>query len=358
MKLAGYIEPDSFNYLDHIVPFCDIFKAPIFVVTEEDFQIARKYYPKSQLFYKSISDLTPDFLVKNFDGLIHANFWDKEKFDLMFHSSKQKYQKNFRSIFMPHGNSDKGHHFPIMEKFLSEDISLVYGNKMLDFIKNKAQNLEFKNYISIGNLRYNFFIKNFDFYNNFVKEEVFSQNFDPSKKTIIYAPTWQDDENSSSFFDLYEKLITQIPKKYNLIIKLHSRLYDDYMGRIIHLMEKHKNSKNIKILYDFPLIYPLLYHCDIYLGDFSSVGYDFLAFNKPMFFFDTLGLEKDDKKRFLYSYGHEIKLDEIDNIIDIIERNLKNDSLLKEKRKNLYLYTFDSSSPKKIKQKLFEICKD
>jgi len=35
---------------------------------------------------------------------------------------------------------------------------------------------------------------------------------------------------------------------------------------------------------DFPPIYPLLEKSAFYIGDYSSIGYDFLYFNRPLFF--------------------------------------------------------------------------
>jgi CDP-glycerol glycerophosphotransferase (TagB/SpsB family) len=39
------------------------------------------------------------------------------------------------------------------------------------------------------------------------------------------------------------------------------------------------------LLEHFPPVYPILSLADVYLGDASSVGYDYLFYERPMFFF-------------------------------------------------------------------------
>ncbi|HUD01103.1 MAG TPA: CDP-glycerol glycerophosphotransferase family protein, partial [Rhabdochlamydiaceae bacterium] len=69
------------------------------------------------------------------------------------------------------------------------------------------------------------------------------------------------------------------------------------------LRGEYENKKGIVFLSDFPCIYPILNASDGYLGDFSSIGYDFLAINKPLFFLDShFGA--------LYKCGLQLNLDE------------------------------------------------
>ena len=354
LNFVAFVESNQSHLIDHFVPFCKIINAPILLTQKNDFEIAKKFYPYSNFIYMDISDITEDYLVENFLGLIHSQFWNKEKFNLNFALSKNKFKKEFRSIYMPHGNSDKGHHYPMMENFPLQDISLVYGDKMIDFINEKSEK-KLSDHIVIGNLRYHYFLENFEFYKSLL-EDLILKDLDIDKKTILYAPTWNDYEGSSSFSISTQNLIEKIAEKYNLIIKIHPKLYDEKIGQIINLIEKHKNNKNIKILVDFPCIYPLLFYTDIYIGDYSSIGYDFLAFNRPMFFFNFQNLKKDDKKRFLHKYGIEILEKDLENLPEIIENSLKKEKDFILKRKSLYSYTFANTKPKAIRESLLKLC--
>jgi hypothetical protein len=341
IKYCAYLEPFCFNQADHLIPLCDIFKAPLFVSEEKDFNLLKKYYPFNDIELMHISDISPDFLVKNFDAVFHSTFWNKDTFDIKYHLAYQKYNKKIRSIYTPHGNSDKGYYSTIMENYFDQDIALVYGDQMMDFIKNRNPD-DPLDYIKIGNVRLEYYKKNKIFFDEIIKKEILNY-LDPNKKTILYAPTWEDGEKSSSFFEINEKFLLDILLDCNLIIKLHPRLYDHYPGRIINFIEKFKNFNNLKVLNEFPIVYPLLEITDIYLGDYSSVGYDFLKFNRPMFFIDKHNLEKIDKKKFLHNYGINIEMKNLGNIKKIILDGLKMEKEFKKKREELYFYTFDKN---------------
>jgi len=54
-------------------------------------------------------------------------------------------------------------------------------------------------YVVVGNYRYTYFKQNRAFFDHVVKEEVLSR-FSKPQPTILYAPTWLDLEESSTFF--------------------------------------------------------------------------------------------------------------------------------------------------------------
>jgi len=155
----------------------------------------------------------------------------------------------------------------------------------------------------------------------------------PKKKTIFYAPTWKDAEKSSSFEEVLEKLTSNSSKDFNIIIKLHPNFSIRDKIKLEKTVDGTK-IKNIIILDDFPSIYPLLNFSDIYLGDFSSIGYDFLYFNKPMFF-----LRPSNKNLYsnLYTCGEIL---DSDDFFKEIKSKLKDDEKYRTIRKQLYAYTF------------------
>lgn len=329
-KVGSLIYGNQFNYLDHLAPICYFLNIPLITNNEEISIAAKKYYPKVKVLF--IDNLNIHFYVaKNFDIIISCI--TKSLFDANFKFHQDQLNKNIQIVWCPHGNSDKGKTCQFFESLLNEKLVLVYGKKMIDFLKEKKVFHTISQVIEIGNYRLEYYKKFKNFFDNILINEVLKK-FKTKKKIILYAPTWKDAENSSSFEKNFEILLKTLPEKFNLIIKLHPNLIEKFNFEIE--MFKLKNEKNnILFLENFSLIYPLLNVVDVYLGDFSSIGYDFLFFKKPMFFLQSENLILNSD---LYKCGELIK-DE--NIYDIIEKGI-----IKHKYKNqikkMYDYTFKS----------------
>jgi len=234
-----------------------------------------------------------------------------------------------------------------------QDAVLLYGSHMIDLLKKLNIYKHLKKNKVIGNFRLSFYKKHRKFYDNLIDKLVFSK-LNPKKKTILYAPTWKDNENSTSFFKIFKNLITSCSSNYNLIIKLHPNLEKKNAAEFYQIYENDLPS-NVLLIEDLPLIYPLLNKCDIYLGDFSSVGYDFLFFQKPMFFLDPF--QRDETKEpslSLYKCGTQIKKEDWKNIFSFIENNLT--SNFQKIQKKTYEYTFGKeNSISEIKNRALEL---
>jgi len=192
-------------------------------------------------------------------------------------------------IWLPHGLSDKGWNTPFFEALVEEDLLLVYGQKMRDILREKKVIVP---QFSIGNFRKQFTIQHSSFYDALMKDR-FGEN-----RFILYAPTWDNEICWKTF----HKLIDQIP---NLLIKVHPNTQQKYPAQLEQLKGK------AEILEEFPPIYPLLSRTDLYIGEMSSIGYDFLTFNRPLFF---LRKNKTDPSTFLMQSGTQITVDEISQI--------------------------------------------
>lgn len=326
-KVACLIYGNHFHYLDHLAPLSYFFKIPLITNNEEISKAAKKYYPKIKVIY--IDNLKIHlYVVKNFNKIISCitlNF-----FEANFKFHQDLLNKNIKIIWCPHGNSDKGKTCPFFESLINEKFVLVYGKKMLDILKEKNIYHTIESIFEIGNYRLKYYKKFKFFLDNIVLKEI-RKKLTKRKSTILYAPTWKDAENSSSFEKYFEILLESLPEKYNLIIKLHPNLLEKFDLQIQLLKLKHERN-NILFLDNFPLIYPLLELVDIYLGDFSSIGYDFLYFEKPMFFLESKNI---NLRSNLYECGCLIS---DKNIFDSIEKNIINKK--NKAQKKLYNYTY------------------
>ncbi len=283
------------HYLDHLGVLAIELGLSLYVTEEATYQTAKTFYPELDCKLIDIQELSLNYLATHFDVIFESgHLWAFELlplFQLMFN-------KQMRIVYCPHGNSDKGH----SQAPIPKDISLVYGPHMMDHLKKTGSLDKINSTVLTGNYRYRYYLKNKDFYDNLLKPEL-EGKLDPEKKTIFYAPSWPDGENASSFLTSADRVLKEVGEFYNIIVRWHPFLDDLYPIETHQLLGQYENKKGIVFLHEVPCIYPILNASDGYLGDFSSIGYDFLAFNKPLFFLDShFGM--------LYKCGMQLNLDE------------------------------------------------
>lgn len=324
--------------IDHLAVVAAIMDIPLLFIDEVDYALAQRYYPDVKTAVIAYEELTPEFLIADYDVLFFSSLWDRRSFHEKFALLEKKYNKVLRHVHCPHGFSDKAFH---LMQTANEDIALIYGQNMLDMLKqhNVLQDLPY--YIVVGNYRYTYFKKYKLFFDKIIQEEVLS-HFYEQKPVILYAPTWLDKEKSTSFFDAYDEILGNLSSDYNMIVKLHPHLEPDDPGLYYKIVGKYEKKPNILFLKDFTLVYPLLELAAIYIGDMSSVGYDFLAFNKPMFFLNTKRRDaRTDKGLFLFRCGVEILPENYKDLYAIIDANLEKDQeKFSQIRREVYEYTF------------------
>jgi hypothetical protein len=333
------------TYLDHLGVLSHLIEIPLIVTEEKTYKFAKKYYPDIDVSLKDFSELSLDYLAHHFDVIFETGkFWAAELgpfFELMF-------RKKMRFVFCPHGNSDKGHS---LKNHVEQDISLTYGEHLSDLQKQNGAANKIKHFVRTGNYRYPYYLKHRAFYDSLAHQEVFS-HFAKEKPTILYAPTWQDQENPTSFFSAIDTLIEKLCESFNIVIKLHPFLSDDFPAQTLQILGRYQNHPSAFFLTDFPPIYPLLSRCDLYLGDYSSIGYDFLAFDKPLFF---LNPKQNAHNSPLKTCGLEIPIHKGEDLKEFLIKSL--DSSAKDfskQRQSIYSYSFgEERSPLLIRSDIF-----
>jgi hypothetical protein len=218
-----------------------------------------------------------EYLAEEFDVIFETGkFWAQD----LKGSLELFYQKKMRFVFCPHGNSDKGHS---IEELISQDISLVYGDHLLNLLKHNGSLQKIRHVVRTGNYRLPYYLRHKSFYDALAEGEVFSR-FSQAKPFALYAPTWSNKENPTSFFSAMDILVEQLASDFNLLIKVHPLLLERHPAQVIALMSRYEKCPSALFLQDFPPIYPLLDKSALYIGDYSSIGYDFLVYDKPLFF--------------------------------------------------------------------------
>ncbi|NGX38089.1 MAG: putative CDP-glycerol:glycerophosphate glycerophosphotransferase [Chlamydiae bacterium] len=247
MKAAISTGPET--HLDHLAPICFSRNIPLIVTDLRHLDIAKAFYPMVESRYVPLSEMTLEYIAKNFNEIVTCGkFWAMELQPLV----KLFFNKTIRFVFAPHGYSDKE---DLLKMPVEQDIELSYekeGNYRLWF--------------------YNEHKSHFD--------ALAAKFFQTEKKVVLYAPTWETKATSSSFFESIDAVIQALGEHYHLLIKLHPLLEENDPAAFHRILGKYEKE----FIVDFPAIYPLLEKTDIYLGDFSSIGYDFLAYDRPLFF--------------------------------------------------------------------------
>lgn len=258
---AGLIYGPEFHHLDHLAPLCSQMGIPLILTDDALAEQACFFYPDLKILHWD-PFLAPERLVAEFDTIYYST--PRVLFDEVFFFAQAFQNKRIKTIWCPHGNSDKGRASPFMEALVHEEELLTYGPRIERFLREKGIKAPMTR---IGNYRLAYFQRHKEFYQTLLPKK--------EKPTILYAPTWQDQEKNSSFPALWPYLL-QAPKHYELIVKLHPNLYLQYPEEIEQL------KSQVEILENFPPVYPILDRTDLYIGDMSSIGYDFLAFKRPM----------------------------------------------------------------------------
>lgn len=318
MHYAGLIFDDSRHYIDHLAPFCALQKWPLIACEGAVADLCRRYYPGLEVIEANIWNLSlPSTLVSCYPARLIQS---------AFPSSA-----SCKILWLPHGNSDKGWKVPFFEA-LQRETALIYGQKMQDFLHKKHLSLPT---VRIGNFRLRYWMQHRSFY------DALALPLPPADKTYLYAPTWNDEEGNGSFWQMFPCLAAHLPSDCSLIVKIHPNTLRQQEIEIERLKGKYERNRNIVFLPEFPPIYPLLNRCSAYIGDMSSIGYDFLHWNRPMYFLNAKkeNLE-NDPSLFLYRCGVCIAPEDAGAIF----YRRDDDSRFTDIRKQVYAYTFDRSA--------------
>jgi hypothetical protein len=335
------------THLDHIGILSAQLQVPLIVSNEKTFEMAHTFYPQFDVHFHEMSELSYDMLAANFDLIFQSGrSWTahiQPTLELLF-------RKKIRMVFCPHGNSDKGHSF---RNHPEQDLYLVYGDHLFDHLKKTGALEKIKQVFYTGNYRLLFYQQHQAFYDALVQTHVFS-HFPTEKPTILYAPTWPDEEGPTSFFDETDALIDQLGTDYNLVIKLHPFLAESHPERVFQITDRHQNNPSVLFLTHFPPIYPLLARCDLYLGDFSSVGYDFLAFNRPLYFFNPHS--ETSSTSCLFRCGIEIPIHQKKRLKAFLEETRTHSQThFATARKETYDYAFGKEkNPEEVRKEIWE----
>lgn len=330
------------HYTDHLGAVAFVMDMPLVFTDINHYEQCLRLYPNIKAELHDWDAFTAHSIVNSYSAVFVSDMWDATQRAHKFKQHEITLGKHLTVVHCPHGFSDKGFWF---KQCVEQEVTLVYGQNMLDLIARQKPHKVLQNYVVVGNLRYAYYKQHRDRLDRLVQEDVFNR-FARKQPTFLYAPTWRDSESSTTFFDAAETLLSQLPDEYNLIVKLHPNLEHDHdhMVHVFDIISRYEEKPNIVILSEYPLIYPLAQACEAYIGDRSAVGYDFLPFNKPLFFISPEGIKQ--KEEHLFNCGTIIKPQQSTPLFSQIEQALISDKeTYGAARKELCQYTFAAERP-------------
>jgi hypothetical protein len=362
----------ALHLLDHIAPFCVLMDIPLICPDDLSYRFASRYYPGLRIIRRAREEISAEWLADNFDYIAQSDLWAARGIrrieipwnnyaDLMWcdlmrarHALLADVEKicesrgrPMRFVHVPHGCGDK----VIYIKFYAyEDITLVYGEQTLDIFKNGGTFQDLRQYVVSGNFRLSHYERNKEVLDRLVDEEDLGK-LPKGRRTFLYAPTWNDKSKTSTFYDICVPMIDQLPADANLIVKLHPNLELQSADEVARVREQAKGRDEIVFLSTHSLVYPFQARGDVYIGDGSSVGYDFLSFDRPMFFLNRHGWETADPRRLLHSCGYTLSAEETKNIFRTIEAELPRDGdVYAGARAKMNAYAFTPRSDEEVKR--------
>jgi teichoic acid glycerol-phosphate primase len=272
MAAAGLIFDHSLVYLDHLAPFCALQKWPLILCDPNLCEQASYFYPDLTVLHAEPIGLG-QWIEKRFTHLVTCTPRS------LLHAALGK--TSLHTLWLPHGQSDKGQIVPFFDLLREEETVLLYGQKMVDLLTRLQILQEIPHVVRVGHFRWTYYQKMRTFYDTLPLGFSFPQR----QMTMLYAPTWEDQEQNSSFWQALPILAKHLPKEINLLVKPHPNTVARE-GPRLEFLSGNMTRSNLQFLLGTPPILPLLERCDLYLGDRSSIGYDMLLFDKPLFFLD------------------------------------------------------------------------
>jgi teichoic acid glycerol-phosphate primase len=301
------------SFLDHLIPLCHLWQIPLLCTDPWVYTCAQVFYPPTQIILAGCDNFQQ--ILSNYQTFVSVEPCRLHRKALQF--GEFLFKGEGTTIVGFHGNPAKFREEYWIERYAHEDVVLIYGEYLADYFKEKRVWERLKKKVVIGNLRKRYYEKHKPFFDAVAKPHLFPTD---ERKTVLWAPTWSYPEWS----DPLDSLLEKIPSDFQVLIKFHPFMFHLFPEKVSLFKEKYAQKQALLFLDEIPLIYPLLERADIYVGDYSSVAYDFLSFNRPLF----LLAEKE------YSWATTVK-----NPQDLFSAFNKKDTL-SEAREHAYRYVY------------------
>jgi hypothetical protein len=344
------------HHVEHLAPLCALMRMPMLVCDGPGQRAAAECYPGLQV--AGVHDVTTqsglacmiaDVRGRRPQAVFYSHLFDRTTLRELFGAGRD----SPRVVHCPHGFSEKRQGYA--RGIAEQDVALLYGPHALDQLKELGVTSPSCRLVLTGNLRHAYYLAHRAFFRRQLK--ALGMRAGRPRRTILYAPTWNDAVGSSSFVSALAPLAQQLPDDCRLVVKMHP--HQEYEADEMHrLLASCHGRGNVHVIRNSPLTFPLLDMADIYVGDMSSLAYDFLIFDRPMFFLNqTAGTVADARDSRLFRCGTRVDPGQYADIYPIIEGALAGDAVFSAARAELYRYTHaDGASAGGLRARIAAAC--
>lgn len=308
-KFHGLLYGPNLQHLDHIASLCSLLDIPLFVTEKDIEKIATDYYPNLLVYYFDYEDF-PHYFYKETNAFVSC--LPKDMLNEIFFLPSQFIEKKMISVWCPHGNSEKGFNSYFSESLSKETILLCYGPKVLREMELILKQTN-PTIVPVGNYRLSYYQK-LDRYFDEKIQKFLGRKVDPQKKTVLFAPSWKEKEIFDEVEKRVFKVVGDLCESFNVLVKLHPNTIHKFSIEV-GILESQIEEKAV-FVHEIPTIYPLLNITDLYIGNHTSIVYDFLYFKRPILLFES-------SKPFAQS----ISLSSEESIFSIVEKSIEKDPI-------------------------------
>nr|MDJ0705027.1 CDP-glycerol glycerophosphotransferase family protein [Leptolyngbyaceae cyanobacterium MO_188.B28] len=212
-----------------------------------------------------------------------------------------------------HGMSDKP--FTYDRDFSDYRLCLCVGQRQVDRLLQNPANRTMR-WALIG-------------YPKFDRPPTLPKLFDNGRKTIIYCPTWRK-RGISSIERFLKSLdgVDQIRQDYNLIVKPHPNIFNPnrqfYDPTIVERLQRIPGIRLIRS----GNVMPWFAQSDLFIGDISASGYEWLYFDRPAVFLNPqpgVLQRSPDATSMTYLWQCGDVCDRTSDLKPLIDQNLQHD---------------------------------
>jgi hypothetical protein len=269
-----------------------------------------------------------------YDGYTHL-FTDRvnlDSHDLVitpsFLRAEERTEKT-RAVQIFHGMSDKP--FTYERDFSDYLLCLCVGQRQADRLLQSPCNKTMK-WTLVG-------------YPKFDHPPTTAPLFENGKKTLIYSPTWRKENISSiDIFLDHPEVITQLTQEYNLIVKPHPNIFNpDRQFYDQSIVDRLYQLPDIQLIRSGNVM-PWFAQADLFMGDISAAGYEWLYYNKPMVFLNPqpgVLQASPDVASMTYLWQCGEVCDDMKELKRLIDDNLHRDHYQSMREKLLHYSVFN-----------------
>ncbi|MGH8772189.1 MAG: CDP-glycerol glycerophosphotransferase family protein [Burkholderiales bacterium] len=225
-----------------------------------------------------------------------------------------------------HGISDKP--FTYEREFNDYRLCLCAGQRQVDRLRRNERNRDMR-FATVG-------------YPKFDRIPSAPVLFDNGRKTVIYCPTWRKGGLSSiEIFLNHPDVIAGLCEDYNLIVKPHPNIFNPAREFFdANIVERLESTRGIALIRSGNVM-PWFAQADVFIGDVSASGYEWLCFGRPMVFLNpqpgVLAASADpDSATYLWQCGEVC--DDVRELKRLVDKAMQEDEL-RDAREQLLHYS-------------------